>query len=169
MIKLTPFKQTDSSRCGPASIKMILDYYGIDASEDEICEKCGHSFELGCTDFQMKSALESYGLNVEIKNNAKLSDLELYEYLRIPVIVDWFSPGYQKPDPDGMPNGHSSVLIGVDNEYVHLMDPEMGGPRKIEKNEFMRVWFDWRHDPYLQSWNDMILRQMIIPRKRNGF
>ena len=41
-IKIKPFIQSDDSRCGPATLKMILNYYGYDVSEDTLAfaEKC---------------------------------------------------------------------------------------------------------------------------------
>lgn len=162
MLNIFPFKQTDSSRCGPASIKMVLSYYGIDALEEEICRRCNWTYELGCTDFQMKEAIESFGLGCIIQNESTLEDLEYWVKYHIPVIVDWLSPGVS-PTLEDMPNGHSSVVVDIDREVITLLDPELGGLRTIRREEFMRVWVDWREDPYLQRCSDLVLRQIIIP------
>lgn len=163
MINVLPWKQSDSARCGPASIKMILSYYGIDALEDEIAARCNQTYELGCTDNDMKIALESYGLAVKIQNNSTLQDLEYWIQHHIPIIVDWFTPGIS-PDPSDMPNGHSSVVVDIDSEAVYLLDPEDAKIRQIPRNEFLRVWFDWRSKPYLSedSLDDLVIRQIII-------
>lgn len=161
MIEIKPFTQTDESRCGPACIKMVLSYYGIEATEDEICERCNWTYELGCTDLQMKAAIESYGLECIIYNDSNFEQIQLWLGLKVPVIVDWFSPGVDLKLSD-MPNGHSSVVVDLDDTHIHLMDPELGGIRTILRDEFMRVWLDWRHDPYLQSCDDLILRQIMI-------
>lgn len=161
MLRIKPFKQTDDSRCGPACIKMVLDYYGIKKTEDEICVQVGHTYEKGCTDYQIKAALEYYGLYPVIHNNSTIEDLRFWVKSKIPVIVDWFTPGYQRPDKHSMPNGHSSIVLGFKDNDIVLLDPEMGDKRLININEFLRVWFDWRHDPYIQSWDDMIIRQAI--------
>lgn len=161
MITVLPFKQSDNSRCGPASIKMLISYYGIDVTEDEICDRCGWTYELGCTDFQMKEAIESFGLGCSIINNAGLEDIEYWIKHHIPVIVDWFTPGFN-PSLGDMPNGHSSIVVGIDREYIYLLDPEMGEIRTILREEFNRVWFDWRNNPTIQSWDDFVLRQIIV-------
>lgn len=161
MLKITPFKQSDSSRCGPAAVKMVLDYYGIYASEEEICNRCHWTYERGCTNTQMKMAIESYGLEAKIYNNSTLEDIQYWLKQDIPVIVDWFTPGVN-PGLADMPNGHSSVVVHIDSEYVHLMDPEIGKVRKIPREEFMRVWFDWEHTLTIQSWGDLVLRQAMI-------
>lgn len=158
---MLPFKQSDSSRCGPAVIKMVLGYYGVDALEEEICKRCELTYELGCTDIQMKKAIESFGFGCSIFNNSTLGDIEYWIRHHIPIIVDWFTPGIN-PGLEDMPNGHSSIVVGIDRERVYLLDPEIGAVRSVAREEFMRVWFDWRKDPVITSWDDMVVRQMII-------
>jgi len=46
MIKLKPFRETPGL-CGPASLKMILDYYGVSVSEEDLAKVCGASKEKG--------------------------------------------------------------------------------------------------------------------------
>lgn len=163
MLKIEPFKQTDDSRCGPASIKMILSFYGLNVSEDELCDRCNWTYELGCTDFQMKEAIESYGFECIIFNDSSLENIEDWIQREIPVIVDWFSPGIDFGD---IPNGHSSVVVNIDKEFIYLFDPELGGLRVIKREEFMRVWFDWREDPIIKRWEDLVLRQAIVVFKK---
>lgn len=168
MIEILPFRQSDGSRCGPAVIKMILLYYGIDRTEDDICTACNWTYELGCTNEQMKSAIESYGLGCELYENGTLEDLEYWIRHHVPVIVDWFSPGIL-PGLSDMPNGHASIVVGIDRESVYLLDPEFGGTRSIPRDDFMRCWFDWREDPHLQRCNDLALQNYMIvyPKRLN--
>jgi len=44
MIKLKPFRQTPGL-CGPASLKMVMDYYGVSVSEKEIARVAGSTRE----------------------------------------------------------------------------------------------------------------------------
>lgn len=162
MIDIFPFKQSDGSKCGPAVIKMVLNYYGIDATEDRICELTHHTYELGCTNKQMQEALEFYGISSIIETDCTIEDVEYWHKFHIPVIVDWFSPGFDTT-PEDMPNGHASIIVGVDDTKIHLLDPENGKIRPILKEEFMRVWFDWETDPYLKEETPIIRRLMIIP------
>lgn len=155
-MNILPYKQSDASRCGPAVIKMVLSYYGIDATEDEICKRCGHTYELGCDDKGMKAAVESYGLAAEIYNECTLEDLEYWTKHHIPVIVDFFTSQVYTT-----PNGHSGIVVEVDRETVYLLDPEIAQVRNIPRNDFLRAWFDWR-SPYISSWDDMVIRQMIV-------
>ncbi|NJO65110.1 MAG: hypothetical protein HC836_45475 [Richelia sp. RM2_1_2] len=167
MINIHPYKQSDDSLCGPAVIKMVLQYYNISATELEIAEKCGHTYELGCDDLGMKRALESYGMDVIIQNNSSFDDMQFWLEKEIPVIVDWFSSGYNIGVADP-PNGHSSIVIDLDDQYIYLLDPEFGGIRKMIRNDFMRCWFDWKNSPIIVNWEDMILRQIIVAYPNNN-
>ena len=162
MLKVKPFKQTDGSRCGPASVKMVLGYYGIDASEDDLCKHCSHTFELGCTNENMVKAFSRYGVAADIKNFSLLSDVAYYVSNNVPVIVDWFSPGTGVIN-NIMPTGHASVVVGLDDKMITLIDPENGQQRSINRDEFMRVWFDWKTTPFIDRWEDMAIRTMIVP------
>jgi len=159
MLEIKPFVQSDPSLCGPAVIKMLLNYYGIEASESEIAERCHHTYEVGCTDLQMKEALESYGLAVKIYENSSIEDLKYWINHRIPIIIDWFSVS---GSDDDVGSGHSSIVVDVDTERVYLIDPWNGDVRKIKHKNFLGVWFDWRTDPYITTWENMILRQAMI-------
>lgn len=161
MIKLSNYKQSNTSLCGPAVIKIILKFYGIKAAEREIAKRCGHTYELGCTDLQMKEAIESYGLKCNIYNKSTLEDLEYWIGNGMPVIVDWFSGGISV---DEAANGHSSIVVGIDDKKVMLNDPQKDAYKivRMPRQDFMRVWFDWRYDPYITTWKNMVLRQAMI-------
>jgi len=160
MINVQHFRQTDSSRCGPAVVKMLLNYYGIEATEDELCKRCDHSYELGCEDVGMIKAFQSYDLAVKVYNNCTLEDLEYWIQHHIPVIVDWFASGATIED---CANGHSSIVVDIDREYVYLLDPTDPKIYSIKRDDFLRVWFDWRRSPFITKWEEMILRQIIVP------
>jgi len=51
------------------------------------------------------------------------------------------------------------VVCGIDDEFIYLQDPEIGKIRKIKKNDFERVWFDFSGE--LIKPDELIIRQMI--------
>ncbi|MCX6765192.1 MAG: hypothetical protein NT148_01485, partial [Candidatus Nealsonbacteria bacterium] len=57
-------------------------------------------------------------------------------------------------------DGHYSVVIGLDDKFIYLQDPEIGRMRKIKRYDFMRVWFDFKGD-YIKP-NELIIRQIIV-------
>ena len=109
----------------------------------------------------LKKAAESYGLKVEIENNASFDSMQRWLNRRVPVIVNWFTRGRSDYGDEEVPDGHYSLVVGLDSEYIYLQDPEIGGLRKLERDDFMRVWFDFK-PAYITSWNDMIIRQIIV-------
>ncbi len=159
MIKVLPFKQSDTSRCGPAVIKMILGYYGIDVTEDEICLQCDHSYEKGCTDRGMQKAFKHYGFATKIKENSTFDEVEYWIKNHYPVIVDYFSGGESLGE---MSDGHSGIILDINKENVYLLEPIKAEVLVISRHDFMRVWFDWRDEDYLTDFNNMVMRQMII-------
>ena len=63
-----------------------------------------------------------------------------------------------------MPDGHLSVVVGLDGEHIYLQDPEIGKLRKIARSDFMKVWFDFTGE-YINLPDEMIVRQVIAIRK----
>lgn len=161
MIHVPAFEQSNQSTCGPASVRMVLAYWGISVSEKELCTLCNHSYERGCTIGDMKHAFEVYDMNSKVKNLADFPDIQYYINRKIPVIVDWFTGGVN-PGPGDMPNGHSSVVIGLDSDKIHVLDPENGEIRHINRLEFKRTWFDWEKSAHLEFPEQLILRQMLV-------
>lgn len=160
-LQVKPFQETlHGGYCGPASLKIVLDYYGVQKSEKEVAERCGRDSELGTNDISIKRAAKSYGFNVEIKNKASFTDIQKWLTKEVPVTVNWFTRGRSDYNNSEAPDGHYSVVIGLDKENIYLQDPEIGAVRTIKRDDFLRVWFDFKKD-YITSWKDMIIRQLI--------
>ena len=155
MLKVKPFRQK-SSFCGPASLKMVLDYYDIKKSEKELTKLSGCSKSKGVEAGNLLKAAKKLGLKGFIKDLAKISDIRKYVLERkIPVIVDWFS----------VDEGHYSVVAGIDNKNIYLQDPELGKVRKLKIYDFKRIWFDFP-GRFLRSENDIIIRRLIVIYKK---
>lgn len=160
-LNVKPFQETlNASMCGPASLKMVFEYYGIIKTEEELAKLCNVNQELGTDDKTMKKVAESLGFKVEIKNFSSFEDIKEWLDKNVPLIVDWFSPGRMDKKEEEMPDGHSSIVVGLDNEYIYLQDPETGGVRKLRREDFYRVWFDFRKN-YITNWEEMVIRQII--------
>ena len=151
MLTLLKFRQGKSS-CGPASLKIVLQFFGIKKSEKSLVELTGCTKEKGASGKAILKAAKSLGFKGFIKDSAKIKDIRKYVLERkIPVIVDWFS----KDD------GHYSVVAHIDKENIYLLDPEFGEIRPIKIDTFKRVWFDFPGD-YLKRKSDLILRRIIF-------
>ncbi len=164
-LPIKPFQETlYGSFCGPAVIKMVLDFYGIEKTEAEVAALSNKDPDLGICDRDIKRVLESFGLKVEIKSFASFEDIQAALNRKIPVIVNWMTRGRYNYDEDVVAEGHYSVVCGLDEINIYLQDPEVGRMRTIPKNDFIRVWFDFTSD-HIEKWDDMVIRQIITVYK----
>ena len=160
ILKLKPFQETlNASMCGPASLKIVLKYYGVEATEKELAKLAGHSSDLGVDDKGLARAAKHFGFKVKIKNNSSFKDLEKWLDQKVPVIVNWFTRGRKDYSDSDIADGHYSVAAGLDGKFIYLQDPEIGKIRKLERDDFMAVWFDFRGE-YIKP-NELIIRQII--------
>lgn len=130
-----PLFRQSPSQCGPAALKMVLDYYGKRLSEKAISLRSRTSLKFGTTPANLLSAAKSYGLTGQWMRQASIRDLRRWFDSGVPTIVNWFS----------INEGHYSVVIGVDKTSIVLADPETGKRREFSHQEFMAVWF---HHPF---------------------
>lgn len=161
LLPVTPFQETlHAGMCGPASLKMVLEYYGMEKTESELAELCRNGQNLGTSDEGLKQTAEHLGFTVEIKNNSTFDDIQRWLDRKVPPIVNWFTRGRIDYDDSEVPDGHFSLVVGLDGGDIYLQDPEIGGLRKIRRDNFLRVWFDFR-GAYINAWDEMIIRQLI--------
>lgn len=160
MLKLKPFQETlNASICGPASLKIVLKYYGVEATEKELAKIAGWNRDLGIDEEGIKKAVNLFGFKVKIKNNSNFKDIEKWLERKVPVIVSWFTRGRKDYTDSDIADGHYSVVVGLDGKFIYLQDPEIGKIRKLERDDFMAVWFDFR-GKYIKP-NELIIRQII--------
>lgn len=160
LLDIKPFQETlNADMCGPASLKIVLDYYGINKTEKELAKIAGWKKGLGIDDKGIKKTAESLDLKVVIKNNSSFKDIEKWLKKDVPVIVDWFTRGRTDYGDSSTADGHYSVVMGLDDKFIYLQDPELAAMRKINRGDFMRVWFDFEGE-YLKP-NELIIRQII--------
>lgn len=154
ILKVPHYLQTDDSTCGPASLRMVFAYYGKYYSEEDIKEICNHTYELGCKSEDMVCAAESMGFKVYMKNDSTIEEIEKLIDVNVPVIVDWFCG-----DP---PEGHSSVVIGYNEENLFILDPYLEEMRVVSKYDFRRCWFDFYETPITPQ--NLYVGQIIVIR-----
>lgn len=155
MINLKPFRQT-AGLCGPASLKMILEYYGISASESAIARAAGASRKKGASQEGLIKAAKYFGLKAFAKEKSSFEDLRRFIEKGKPVIVDWFSGD----------EGHYSVVVGIDKKDIFLMDPESAGIKRMSLEKFRRIWFDFPGE-FIKDPGEIILRLMIAATPQN--
>ena len=151
MLKVKRFRQ-NTGFCGPASLKMVLDYFGVRKSEKELARFSGCTKTKGAEAGNLLKAAKKLGLKGFIKDFSDIKDIKKYVLQKkIPPIVDWFSTD----------EGHYSVVVDVDNKNIYLQDPELGKVRKLELKTFKKVWFDFP-GKFLRTKEKIIIRRLII-------
>lgn len=164
MIKLKHHNQAPGF-CGPASLKMVMDFFGVDAAEEELARLSGTpAFEIpeSTTIKGMAKAAKYFGFSVFYKEKSSIADLKYFISNNIPVIVRWFSGWW----------GHYSVAVDITEKDVVLEDPELKKvflyvkKNIITKEKFLHVWFDFEVS-VLKNPSDIMLRPMlvILPKK----
>ncbi len=155
MIKIKPVRQKPGY-CGPASLRMVLAYYGVRASEQELGRLAHTTARHGTTAERLVRVARELGFEAYLKDRVSLAELRrLVVERKIPVIVNWFSED----------DGHYSVVAHLDQHYIHLNDPELKRVRKMDLRTFRRVWFTFNGD-YIREPKDMILRRLIAVKPR---
>ena len=150
MLQVKPFKQT-TGFCGPASLKIVLGYYNVEKSEEELARLTNCTQDWGVEAQQLAAVAKGLGLEAEIIDNATFDDIRKWVLeKKIPAIVDWFS----KDD------GHYSVVVDIDDENIYLQDPEFGKLRAMRLEKFYRVWFDFPGD-YIVDRSQLTIRRLL--------
>ena len=148
MLNIEPVKQSEGC-CGPAVLKMVLSFYGINKTEEELIKLTKTDIKGYTTEEDLVRCAELSGLKGLVKTDSSFDELKVYLDKGVPVIIDWTSP------EEG---GHYSVVAGLDNEMIYVADPHFGEIMKYEK-----MWFE-------QRWRDSfadkeILKEVIIIEK----
>lgn len=134
---------------------MILSFYGIEKTEEELAQLTGCTQETGVGADKLLEAAQELGLHGFIKDFAEFADVhEWVKNQQVPVIVDWFSQD----------DGHYAVVVDIDTENIYFLDPEIGHVRAMQLKKFKQVWFDFAGE-FLQSKDDLIIRRIIVLRK----
>jgi len=132
MINIKPVKQS-KGYCGPASFKMILDYYGLNYSQEKLAKLTKTTRDKGCDEENIMKIAKKLGFKAYIKQNASVKELRSLINKNIPVIVDWFSPEQA---------GHYSVVVGFNKNKIKLADPHFGKIVSRDIDWFEERWFD---------------------------
>jgi len=158
MIKIKPFKQS-KGMCGPACMKMVMDYYGVVRVEKHWAKLTANKIDVktgeinlfyGCSERKMVEAAKALGFKGATKQHSSIGELKRYIKRGIPVIVNWNS---------STQGSHFSVAIGFDKNKIILADPEFGKMTKWKVVDFVDRWYDFLGPP---SKKNLLLRGVVV-------
>jgi ABC-type bacteriocin/lantibiotic exporter with double-glycine peptidase domain len=126
------FKQEKLHHCGPAVMKMVFSFYGLEKGEQEIADAMKTNEEDGTSLPALLKYAKEQGFNLIHKDGAKLSQIQEFISQKHPVIVN-----YQETERD---EGHFALVIEITDKEVVMNDPWHGPLYAIDKEEFKKRW-----------------------------
>jgi len=135
-LKLKPYKQ-GKRMCGPASLRIVLDYYGIKKSEEELKKLLKATYLKGTESKEIVKVARKLGFKAKYKANSSLNELRFLNKKKILVIIGWFSPDS---------SSHFSVIGDIDKEKIYIADPAFGRIKTYSLKEFEKYWIDINWD-----------------------
>lgn len=141
-------RQAEWWYCGPASLKIVLDFFRYPVSQRHLRRLLQTRIKKGTDPADIVRAAKK--LNFKVKNRQYLTVHEVKKIIRggYPIIAN-FQAG-----PDIPEEGHYAVIIGFTKEEFILSDPQLSaGYATVKIKDFMRTWYEWE---------DKTVRQGII-------
>lgn len=132
LLEVPYFSQERDYTCGPASLRMVLAFYGRAVAEEMLAPLLGTNDVMGTERDRMSEIIKHHQLVPYERTDATLEDLRHMINNRMPVIVRHLD---DEEDSD-----HYSVVVGVDETHVTLNDPWFGANRKHELSDFLIHW-----------------------------
>jgi ABC-type bacteriocin/lantibiotic exporter with double-glycine peptidase domain len=142
------FKQS-RGYCGPASLKIILSFYGIRRSEKYLARLTKADRKYGSDEFNIINAARKLGFDGYIKQNSSIEEVKNLIDRGYSIIVDWFLPYV---------GGHYSVVAGFKKDNIVIADPHYGKIKNYNIDWFNGRWFEIDK-------GKLILREIIVLKK----
>ncbi|MEA2020418.1 MAG: C39 family peptidase [Patescibacteria group bacterium] len=160
------------NNCGPATLSMILSWYGVDASQAEIGDKMrpyqnpeGDNDDKTIFTHEFVDWAEEYGLGAVNRVNGDIEMLKKLTANGFPVVVKtWL---YANDDI-----GHFRLVRGYnDSAQKIIQDDSYQGPdRRISYYDFLLLWqpFNYNYIVVYQKEDEELLREILGEEFREG-
>jgi len=125
------YKQEKGYSCLAASMKMVLEYYGIKETETTLRIKLKTKF-YGTHPIHAVECAKSYGLQAYV-SSLTLSKLRKLISENVPVITTILKFA------DDEFYVHSVVVYRIEKNLIYLLDPEYG-EKRLKSDLFKRLW-----------------------------
>ncbi|MBI5240820.1 MAG: C39 family peptidase [Elusimicrobia bacterium] len=144
--------QSTNYSCGAAAMMAILHYWKVsDGNESSLYPLLGTTPEEGTHPAKLVAGARHHGLRAELREGLGLPDLEAALKRRETVILD--IQAWQENDPtpedwtDNWEDGHYVVLVGMDQDYLYVMDPSTHlSYGYIPRAELPGRWHDYENE-----------------------
>lgn len=163
--RLRRIEQISENHCGPAVLQMLLDYIGVEATQEEITEAAGATKTIathGTRVDQLAKAVHELapGAKLWYREHAQLQNLEhVLNEEKFPVGVEWQGLfGDEDDEEDDDDYGHYSIISHIDKtkDELVIVDPYKDFPeqnRIVRMSLFLKRWWDYNEvkDPYTRK------------------
>ncbi|MEN6463896.1 MAG: C39 family peptidase [Syntrophaceae bacterium] len=140
LIKNVPIYRQGAAECGPTALSMVLNYYGVRKSKDELKGELNFSPKRGISPVSIiYFPFSKYDFKGEIVLNSTINDLKLWLSRNRPVIVRQYANRNNKLYSK---IGHYRVAVGYDDEkqIIYVNDPEKPETFPISYRDFNEYW-----------------------------
>jgi ABC-type bacteriocin/lantibiotic exporter with double-glycine peptidase domain len=131
-LKVPYFKQETHYTCGPATMQMILKYYGIERTEADLASELATNSDIGTLHEHMIEGVLRHGLHCYVNDQATVQELRYLLDFKVPVIIRFIEP---KGNED-----HYGVVVGVNRFFVTIHDPWSGAYQRYSHKHFKERW-----------------------------
>lgn len=131
-IEVPYYKQSTVYTCGPASLQMVLAYYGYQDSEENLLKLLNTSSQDGTWRVRMYETAVNLGFHCYVNNEASLSEIDFFLDLGIPLIIRFI-----ETDND---EDHYGVIVGSTHSSLKIHDPWSGPEIELSKKDFENRW-----------------------------
>ncbi|MFA6566339.1 MAG: cysteine peptidase family C39 domain-containing protein, partial [Candidatus Paceibacterota bacterium] len=132
MINVPYFEQETPFSCGPAALKMVLHFYGMEKTEEELIVRLRTNKHVGTLHSDMVRVAREEGFYVFENEESSIVEIEGLLKLRVPVIVHFTEPSEN--------DHHYAVVVRADDTHLVLNDPWNGEKTTMEIHDFINRW-----------------------------
>lgn len=146
-IPLPSVRQSHTFDCGAAALRSVCEFFRVGPDDhDEFIKACKTESKHGTDPTDMIRAAKEFGLKTEAIHNMSLQKLKSFVDMGRPIIVcmqAWDETKNKRKVYKKLESGHYVVVIGYDQNNIHIEDPVLEGSRGVLSNkEFEDRWHD---------------------------
>lgn len=138
-MKLLKYRQKTDWTCGPACLKVVLDFFGIKKDVSQLIKELATTEAKGTDHINMIRVLKKYRLPFIVKDKSSFFDLKKYLTDSL-VIVDYWIPYHQE--------SHYSIVKKIAAERIFFHDTHFGFNHSYQIDYFLKNW----HDEEAERW-----------------
>lgn len=136
-------RQGKNYTCGQSVTGSVLSLYGVDKREDDLVKALHGTPKDGTHPHAIARYVRTLGIEAEVRTRMTLDDLRAEVKRGNPVIVAYQAWGSKDSDYTEDRNGHYGVVVGIDENFIYLMDPSIRiGYGYLTVEDFEKRWHD---------------------------